>query len=254
MIVDTTKDIYRFRPTIGWFTHLWKSATRQDHKALRPTLGKLLPKDGVAIDVGAHGGQVTRLLAGLMPRGMVVAVEPSGYARSLLRPVLWSRGVRNAIIVAAALGARDGVATLRTPIKDKGDIGYGLAHVGTGRNNGSRRMLSETVLVTTLDSLVAELDLNRVDFIKVDIEGYEADFVSGAHGTLARFKPILMMEHDDGHLARAGSSAASLWSQMNELGYEAHSRSGGGLVKTGPASQDSDVFWIPLRADAGRVQ
>lgn len=86
-------------------------------------------------------------------------------------------------------------------------MGYGLAHVGTGENKSSRRMISETVQVTTLDSLVAEPGLDRIDFIKVDIEGYEAAFIAGAHITLARFKPVLMMEHDSHHLARAGGPA-----------------------------------------------
>ena len=53
---------------------------------------------------------------------------------------------------------------------------------------------------------------------------------------------------------RAGSSAASLWSQMNDLGYEAHSRRGDVLVKTGPADQESDIFWIPLKAAAKPAQ
>jgi hypothetical protein len=70
--------LYRFSPGIGWLTHVWKSVVIQDHAYLRPILRPLLPEDGIAIDVGAHGGQITRLLSGLLPNGLVVAVEPGG--------------------------------------------------------------------------------------------------------------------------------------------------------------------------------
>jgi hypothetical protein len=47
--------------------------------------------------------QFTRLLAETVPSGLVVAVDPSGYAGSVLRTALWFRGVTNAIVVATAL-------------------------------------------------------------------------------------------------------------------------------------------------------
>jgi FkbM family methyltransferase len=51
--------------------------------------------------------------------------------------------------------------------------------------------LSESVEVTTLDSFIDFNSINKVDFIKVDIEGAERDFLEGARGTLAKFKPKL---------------------------------------------------------------
>ncbi|MDB5398725.1 MAG: methyltransferase FkbM family [Rhodopila sp.] len=86
-----------------------------------------VPLNGFTIDIGAHGGQFTRLLSGLTPGGLVVAVEPSSYARSILRMALWLRGARNVIVVAAGLGDKAGTAMIRTPIKRRGDMGYGLA-------------------------------------------------------------------------------------------------------------------------------
>jgi UDP-3-O-acyl-N-acetylglucosamine deacetylase len=45
------------------------------------------------------------------------------------------------------------------------------------------------VPLTTIDKLVAELNLPRVDFIKMDIEGAEVPAMRGAHDTIKRFKP-----------------------------------------------------------------
>ena len=47
------------------------------------------------------------------------------------------------------------------------------------------------VPLTTIDKIVAELGLPRVDFIKMDIEGAEANALAGARDTLTRFKPRL---------------------------------------------------------------
>ena len=43
--------------------------------------------------------------------------------------------------------------------------------------------------VTTVDAVIADLKLERVDFIKMDIEGSEPQALRGASGTLARFRP-----------------------------------------------------------------
>ena len=50
---------------------------------------------------------------------------------------------------------------------------------------------SVQVPLTTIDKVVAELGLPRVDFIKMDVEGAEANAIAGARGTIQRFKPRL---------------------------------------------------------------
>lgn len=234
-------DYYRFRVTSGLIAHLWKSATRQDHVGLRATISPHLPKNGVAIDVGAHGGQITRLLAKMVPAGQVIAVEPNSYTRSILRMAIWSRGCRNVMVVATALGAKCGTALIRTPIKRRGDMGYGLSNL----LDGGAHSIAELVPVVTLDALVEELGLSRLDFIKADIEGFEAELISGAHEALTKFRPALLLEMDDIFLRRAGSSLESLWNELLCLGYLPHGTDGARL--TGPEKIDSDVLWLPDR-------
>jgi FkbM family methyltransferase len=238
---------YRFRPGWGWIEHLWKSLILQSHAEWRAPLSRVLPKGGVAIDVGAHGGQFTRLLSSMVgPTGTVVAVEPSGYARSILAPALFLRGVRNAIVVACALGDRCGVQVLRTPLKRLGAMGWGLANLSAA-DQQQRATISEPVPVLTLDDLVGAMALARIDFIKVDIEGHEAAFVAGSRATLARHRPALLLEMVAHHLRAAGSSIETLWSELeHDFSYTPYQLRDGRLHRlTAPPERDPNILWLP---------
>ena len=73
-------------------------------------------------------------------------------------------------------------------------------HVG-GMHSGSSSLTSDTggeqleVAVATIDALVAELNLSRVDFIKLDIEGAEREALKGAAVTLKKHHPRIMIEY-----------------------------------------------------------
>ena len=66
-------------------------------------------------------------------------------------------------------------------------------------NNSLRNAVSpekgvgETVNVTTLDAFAAEHDVARIDFLKVDTEGYEPEVLEGAKGTISRLAPTLAL-------------------------------------------------------------
>ena len=225
---------FRFRPAWSWLEHVWKSTWLQDHAALGAALRPLLPPDGIALDIGAHGGQVTRLLADLLPRGQVVAVEPSSYARSVLRLNLLARPRPNVAVVATALGREPGVAVLGTPVKRAGAMGYGAASLAP---DPGRRAVRELVPVMPLDALVAAMELPRLHLVKIDVEGYETAILQGALGTLRRFRPALVLELARDRLERAGSSPDELWDLLLSLGYAAE-------ALPGPRPGRSDGDWL----------
>ncbi|WP_187830423.1 FkbM family methyltransferase [Siccirubricoccus phaeus] len=228
---------FRFRLTWSWVEHVWKSVILHDHAVLRPLLQELLPEDGVAIDIGAHGGQVTWLLAALTPRGQVVAVEPSSYARAVLRAALALRPRRNVLVVAAALGTAASLGVLATPVKRAGAMGYGLASLAP---DPARAVVREVVPIVTLDALAAALGLTRLDVLKLDVEGHEGAVLAGAEAVLARFRPAILLEIDDARLRRAGGSAAQLRAFLAARGYA------GQPLRAGTAAEaDGDWLYRP---------
>lgn len=208
-----------FRQRMTWSAHLFKALVYQYHKPLAAVLRGLVPRDGVIIDVGAHAGQHSKLFARMAPEGRVYAFEPGAYARSILNIVVAFRRISNVSIVDTGLSDSTSVETLHIPLKRHGSIGFGLSHIGAGTDG--RATVTEEIRLTTLDIFARENGLSRLDFIKVDIEGWEAHFLRGAKETIARFRPSLLLEVVVSSLKRAGSTEAEIFDALLPLGYVA---------------------------------
>ena len=208
-----------FKQRADWLAHVLKAAVHQHHVELRGRFAPHIPEDGVVFDVGAHAGQFAKLFAGLAPRGVVYAFEPSPYALSVLKPALAFNRVRNVRIIPYGLSDMDGEAVLKTPIKSGGGMGFGVAHLGA--DDGSRPTVDAGVKLTTADAFAAAEGLRRVHFIKADIEGWEAQMLRGAQGILARDRPALFLEVFPASLARAGATPDDVWNLLTPLGYRA---------------------------------
>lgn len=206
------------RQRLTWFAHLWKALTRQHHQALRSQFRPFVPTDGVILDVGAHAGQFTKLFAAMVPQGHVHAFEPGSYALSILRTVKRFRRLSNVTIHACGLGDPSQVKALNVPIKKSGSIGFGLSFIDDSQQP-ELRAVTEEIAIRRLDEVVAERDIRRIDFIKVDIEGSEMRMLVGAREALTRFSPALYIELVNGHLARRGDSIEELTGYLGDLGY-----------------------------------
>src|SRR5581483_10577712 len=233
-----------FRARLSWCAHLWKAATQQHHRAYAPLFWRFVSPDAVVLDVGAHAGQFTKLLAGLARQGKVYAFEPGGYALSILKRVVALHRLGNVEIVPAGLSDRARAETLRVPLKRSGSLGFGLSHLGAE----PRASVAETIALTTLDAFAAERKLTRLDFIKADVEGWEMRMLAGGAATIARFRPALLLEVQAAHLARAGDAPADVWRFFASLDYEAQRvvpEAHG--IRLAPALEpcEGDLWWTP---------
>ncbi len=239
------------RARATWCAHLFKSCTKQHHQELRPALSQLIRSDSVILDVGSHAGQFAKLFARLAPRGHVYAFEPGSYALSILRPVIRLSRFRNITVLPFGLGDAPAELDLSVPIKPSGSVGYGLSHMGAvnsvsdGERHLDWRHVEESIRISTIDEVVAARRIERVDFIKADIEGWEMRMLAGAEATISRHHPALMIEVVDTHLARAGDSAEALFKLLTGYGYRAF-KLDARLVRyieiTRP--EDNDIFFV----------
>ncbi len=137
----------------------------------------------VVLDCGAHVGVFTRLALAAGAR-LVVAVEVSpDNVAALQRTFAPEIETGRVIVYPKGVWDHDDILTLWTPRGTSLDDS--LVIHGDDDTQGVR------VPLTTIDKLAAELRLERVDFIKLNVEGAEERAVAGARETLRRYKPHL---------------------------------------------------------------
>jgi FkbM family methyltransferase len=172
-------------------------------------LRKNVGRGWVCVDVGAHIGWYTVQLAWLVgPEGLVVAFEPVAVHAHRLRRNLARNGLANIEVVAVALSDRSGRAALWAE-----EIAPGL--VG-GKSSLVRRSFPGHELevpVDTLDAYVARRGLDRIDLLKVDVEGSELEVLAGSRDVLSSRQPTVIVEFND------EESRTRVEAFLRELGY-----------------------------------
>jgi FkbM family methyltransferase len=138
----------------------------------------------VVLDCGANVGVYTRkaLDSGA---ALVVAIEPGPENVECLRRTFAREiAARRVLLYPKGVWDRDDTLTLHTDPKNSARDSF-VEKVGEGT--------SVLVPLTTIDSLVAELKLPKVDYIKMDIEGAERKAIAGARETIARYRPRMAL-------------------------------------------------------------
>ena len=170
-------------------------------------LAKLLPRGGTAIDVGANQGVFAYALADIADR--VIAFEPNPDYAFFARWMLRGR----AEVHELALSEEPGRATLYVPLSDEGMVLH-LAGSLKRAHSQFRHLTTYDVEVRTLD----EFSLADVRFIKADVEGSEREVLDGARATIARDRPILLLELLSGTHQDPAAYAAAI---CESFGYDA---------------------------------
>ena len=81
----------------------------------------------------------------------------------------------------------------------------------------------EDVYFVTLDEYVDRNKLSRIDFIKLDVDGYEYKVIRGGFNTIAKFKPVIIIELGEYTLREYGDKAEDLIDLLASAGYSFYS-------------------------------
>lgn len=202
---------------------------------------------GTFIDVGANVGWFSLLAAKLVgPSGRVLAVEPNPRNCELLESSKRRNGFDHLEVVAGAASDQDCWLALET------DASNGrVIPLGTLSADSKPVRCSYVVPAFRLDQLVAERAIERVDAIKVDVEGVEAKVFAGAERLLGRLHPPVIFEWYPAALRSTGGVDPSLPLQMlRDLGYGI-SIVEGRLVGSGDAERSLSDSEIEAAREAG---
>lgn len=200
-------------------------------------LGDLVGPGGVCLDVGAANGFYSVVMARVVGcTGVVHAVEPQPYSARVLDGARAVLGLRTVRTHRVALDDGHGESTLVVPTR-RGRV-HGRAYLADASTPAEpypeefRGAAALPVRTTTLDAFAAEVGLRRLDLVKVDVEGAELRVLRGGEATLAAHRPALVVEVEDRHTAKYGSSAADVFAWLSARGYRAGALRDGVLQPT----------------------
>lgn len=177
----------------------------------RNKLYSLVNKDDVIIDVGANMGETLMNFAVLSgSKGWVYGFEPDS--------INYKRCIEN-----LKLNSFNTISLNKTGLGDR--KGQFKIKVDTPTNRAGNRITSdddenaETIDVITLDEYVKSTQINKINLIKIDVEGFEFNVLKGAEEILEKLHPVLFIELDDVNLKQQDASAQILIKFLMEKGY-----------------------------------
>jgi FkbM family methyltransferase len=177
-------------------------------------LFKIVKPEFVVFDIGANIGLLTLNFGRICHQGRVVAFEPDSRNFESLEYNLTLNGFMNIQLHKLALGSRQESRVL-----------YKLIDSNPGANRILRdehlnEYAHEKVNVVTLDRMVEELSAQRLDLLKIDVEGFEMFVLQGAEESIRKWRPILFVELAEVNLNEHGLSARQLIEYIEQLNYE----------------------------------
>jgi FkbM family methyltransferase len=154
---------------------------------------KMLPPSATVLDLGAHIGSFAIFAARLRSDITIHSYEPSSENLRLLRQNLILNGLEHRVgTCRAAVSDADGVVQLR--VNGPTDA-FDIPAAPIQRGNDDRSL--EEVEARTLHSILKDVGLERVDLMKMDIEGSEYAVLESSPDAIARCDRVVMEWHDD---------------------------------------------------------
>lgn len=194
----------------------WKALRRQPGETATAALFRRLLRPGSTVfDVGANVGYYA-LLAGrsVGPDGRVFAFEATPAVATRLAENVALNGLDNVTVVHSAVCDRSGEIEFRLHDDDS---------EGNSMVNFAADWPTVRVPAVSLDEYAADHGLERVDVVKVDVEGAEPLVLAGATRLLSAARPpVLIMESNPDALKAGGSSPADLRARLAAFGYRCY--------------------------------
>ncbi len=165
-------------------------------------------------DIGANAGIFSLAALAANPRARVHAFEPTPEIAARLRATAALNSLSNLVINESAVGDRDGAATLR---RWRGDDGS-----NEGQNfvtEADDHVSDEKVSLITLDTYCSDRNIERIDLLKIDIQGNEPLAFAGAARLLREKRIRTIFAELTWDPARSDEPAALMTQTLAEAGF-----------------------------------
>ena len=168
-----------------------------DWDALKCLVGKL-DENSYILDIGANVGFVTLLLKKkICPSSTIVAFEPDKENYQKLVGNIALNDLDSIIPLPFAVQESDlhsASFNIRRAIDGDGCKNYGLSSIEKINLFTKKKTL---VSLVTVDEIVKKFSVQKLSFIKIDVEGAEWRVLSGGEETIKKFKPVIYYEYSE---------------------------------------------------------
>lgn len=195
-------------------------------------LPNLVGEGATAIDIGTNLGYYARPLSKIIgAKGQLYCVEPVPVIFDVLRRNM--SGCGNAALLNYALGEESKrVDMVNDTVAEAGYFGTGRNAVSDG--NSSAEAMHFSVEMRRGSELFASLE--RLDFIKCDIEGYERVVLPEMRALIEHFHPVVLLETD-------GESRRDMVAMFADMGYRAFTLGDDGCEQPLTDESDRDIIF-----------
>lgn len=191
-------------------------------RAITDVIRELLEPGMTFLDIGANFGTYTLIGADAVgDQGRVIAVEPAGEIGAMLAENVAMNGYGSFTTVErCAVGDEPGTVTLYEFASRQGGNTLVPVVADAAQEIYGESVTTREVECRTLDEIVSTHGLERIDLIKIDVEGFEYQAFCGGRDALARFRPRIILEWLGGFYKDRPETAAALWALLvDDLGY-----------------------------------
>jgi len=196
----------------------------------------IIPTDNLLLDIGANFGIMTVSLAKKAVNGQVYSFEPIPENVKALKRLTKHYKLNNVTVFECAVGNAPGELKMVLPVINNVKI-HGLSHVVDENNPHDGEFF--TVPVKRLDDIPELKEAKAIGAIKMDVENFEFEALTGAKELLLKHKPLILCE-----IWNNEKREATLNFLKNEIGYNIKVFDGKELVPL--TDQDElNYFMIP---------
>lgn len=165
----------------------------------------------VILDIGANIGNSSLFYTSINPNAYILAFEPHPNTYKLAEENLKLNKFPN--IHLLNIGLSEKKESLK--LYEVNDNNPGMNRILTESND----FPFKTIDVDRLDTVCQQRKIDKIDFIKIDVEGFEYSVLSGGMEVIERSKPVLFIEIDDNNLRGNNKSAKMLVELLISFGY-----------------------------------
>ncbi len=167
------------------------------------------------LDIGAHIGLFSAIAARVTgEQGRVYAFEPAPATFPVLEQTIRINQLGNRICaVNQAMGGEVGSITFYVSDDEADNSNSLVAYKQDRKLNGVE------VQMNTVDHFADSMHLERIDFIKIDVEGAEYDTLLGARRILATHRPCCILAIHPEPIEKKGDSLEAIYDLLVELNY-----------------------------------